>query len=112
MNRTFTLLAISTVLACLPAAALAKSRKGATEPCTADIPTTQMDKVLRDTVTGRFGQVDLDHNGGLSRAELQKTPAKAFPNLKKHFREMDTDRNGEIALTERDAWVRRHSCKK
>lgn len=112
MKKTITLLVISTMLAYLPTAAQSRTKTKDAKLCTADIPTTKMGKALRDDVTNSFAQADLDHSGGLSRDELKKTPTKAFPNLKKHFREMDTDRNGEITLQERDAWILKHACKK
>lgn len=52
-----------------------------------------------------FKKADTDGDGGLSKAELDKSGAKAFPNVKKNFDAMDTNKDGKVTIAERDAFV-------
>jgi hypothetical protein len=51
-----------------------------------------------------FKKADTDGSGGLSKAELEKTDAKAFPAIKKNFDAMDANKDGQVTMAERDAF--------
>lgn len=53
----------------------------------------------------RFKQADTNKSGGLSQKELKKTDKPRFALIKKHFKAMDSNRNGEISMAERDAYL-------
>lgn len=52
-----------------------------------------------------FKAADTDKSGGLSQAELAKTKAGEFGQIKQRFEQMDADRNGEVTMAERDAFL-------
>lgn len=52
-----------------------------------------------------FNQVDLNHSGGLSKLELDKTPARQFAGIKKSFDAMDVNRDGQVTMAERDGYT-------
>jgi Ca2+-binding EF-hand superfamily protein len=104
LNIIVMLVAVNLLFATLPA--VADPVKGQTAvPKSVDLQTNEMKPADRKALVDRFNKTDLDHSNGLSLAELEKSPPQTFPNIKKHFREMDTDQNGEVTIKERDAWV-------
>lgn len=58
----------------------------------------------RDAWLASFKTADLDDSGGLSRLELDKTRPNQFPALKKQFDRMDTNKDGQISVAERDGF--------
>lgn len=105
--------AIAAIFLAAATAAVAGQPKGAAQAAPLrDKPSETLPAAERRALQERFARADRDGSGGLSRAELAKTPAAAFPNLKKHFRAMDRDRNGEVSLAERDAWVRKQRARR
>jgi len=100
------------IAALLLAAATGQPKGAAQAAPLRDKPSETLPAAERRALQERFARADRDGSGGLSRAELAKTPAAAFPNLKKHFRAMDRDRNGEVSLAERDAWVRKQRARR
>ena len=58
-----------------------------------------------------FKKADTDGNGGLSKAELDKSGPKEFPAIKKHFDKMDADKDGKVTMAERDAFDAMHDAK-
>lgn len=58
-----------------------------------------------------FKKADTDGDGALSKAELDKTDAKAFPAIKKHFDAMDANKDGKITPAERDGFAEASKAK-
>jgi len=52
-----------------------------------------------------FNKADTNHSGGLSRAELKKTDKDRFTLIKENFKAMDTNKDGEVTIAERDAFI-------
>ena len=57
-----------------------------------------------------FKRADKDHDGGLSRKELEQV--KGFPSLKKNFDAMDANRDGKVTIAERQAWIDKRARRK
>ncbi len=58
-----------------------------------------------------FKKADHDQSGGLSKAELSKTKADQFPGIKKNFTKVDANKDGQVTIKERDAYVARTQAK-
>lgn len=112
MKPRTTLLALALVLGA-GACADTESRGGSdravapTPPLSAD-RTTDPD-VDRDAIHARmFAEVDTDHDGTLSAAELQATTSPHGRMLRDHVAEVDTDRDGAVSRDELAAAIARH----
>lgn len=57
----------------------------------------------------RFKQTDTNKSGGLSQKELKKTDKPRFALIKQHFKAMDSNRNGEVSIAERDTFIAKTS---
>lgn len=73
----------------------------AQSPATA---TPQQDAKERAAWEERFKKADTNRSGGLSRAELEKSDKNRFGLIRKHFSEMDANKDGEVTIAERDAF--------
>lgn len=49
-----------------------------------------------------FRKADKDGSGGLSKAELKN--AAGFPGIKKYFKRMDTNKDREVSISERNTF--------
>lgn len=52
-----------------------------------------------------FKKADLNDSGGLSKAELAKTPSGQFEDLKKNFSVADSNRDGQVTVAEYEAFL-------
>jgi hypothetical protein len=52
-----------------------------------------------------FREHDKNKDGGLQKNEVGD---KAFPNIRDHFPEMDTNNDGKVTIAEHDAWEKKH----
>lgn len=52
-----------------------------------------------------FASADTDKSGGLSMAELGKTGPKKFGLLKQKFADVDANKDGQVTISERDAYI-------
>jgi Ca2+-binding EF-hand superfamily protein len=66
--------------------------------------TAFFDKIRSDWET-LFKSADTDKSGGLSKAELDKTPPAQFPEIKRRFSDMDANKDGQVSIEERDLFV-------
>lgn len=57
----------------------------------------------------RFNKADTNKSGGLSQKELKKTDKPRFALIKQHFKAMDSNRNGEVSIAERDTFIAKTS---
>jgi Ca2+-binding EF-hand superfamily protein len=60
---------------------------------------------IRSDWEALFKNADTDKSGGLSKAELDKTPAGQFPEIKRRFDDMDANKDGQVTIAERDKFV-------
>ena len=100
MKRSFVILAA--IAAAFAGNALAQNKSGA--------PLTEEQKDAR--WEENFKKADTDHSGGLNKAELAKTRSGAFPGIKKHFDAMDANKDGQVTVGERDAYIASHQARK
>jgi Ca2+-binding EF-hand superfamily protein len=63
-----------------------------------------VDKIRSDWET-LFKNADTDKSGGLSKAELDKTPPGQFPEIKRRFDDMDANKDGQVTIAERDLFA-------
>lgn len=54
-----------------------------------------------------FARADANKSGGLSKKEVDSAVAPGFPIIKNNFDDMDADRNGQVTIQERDAFLKR-----
>ena len=54
-----------------------------------------------------FAVADTNKSSGLSKKEVDGAAAPGFPLIKKNFDAMDTDRNGQVSVAERNAFMTR-----
>lgn len=59
------------------------------------------------TFEDAFAKADTNMSGGLSKKEVESAPAPGFPLIAKNFAAMDTDKNGQVSVAERDAYVKK-----
>lgn len=62
------------------------------------------DRIRSDWET-LFKNADIDKSGGLSKAELDKTPPRQFVEIKRRFDSMDVNKDGQVSIKERDKFV-------
>lgn len=55
-----------------------------------------------------FNKADLNDSGGLSLVELGKVSGDAFAFMKKNFKAMDTNKDGQVTLAEQQAYLAKH----
>lgn len=53
----------------------------------------------------RFKAADTDQSGGLSATELTQPAGKGLIQIRKHFKEMDVNQDGQVTLDERDVFM-------
>jgi Ca2+-binding EF-hand superfamily protein len=58
-----------------------------------------------------FKTVDTDNSGGVSKAELDKADPNLLKRIRKNFDDMDANKDGEVTLSERDAYVEKQGSK-
>lgn len=58
-----------------------------------------------NTLEARFTLADADRSGGLSKAELAGAAAPGFPIIAKNFDVMDTNKDGQVTLAERNGAI-------
>ena len=58
-----------------------------------------------NTLEARFTLADTDRSGGLSKAELAGAAAPGFPIIAKNFDAMDTNKDGQVTLAERNGAI-------
>jgi len=54
----------------------------------------------------KFRKADADKSGGLSKAELAKTAPNEFRFIKRNFDQLDTNKDGQVTVAERDAGLK------
>lgn len=54
-----------------------------------------------------FAAADTNKSGGLSKREIDSAPAPGFPLIKQNFDAMDTNRDGQVSIEERNAFVKK-----
>lgn len=54
-----------------------------------------------------FTKADANMSGGLSKKEVENAAKPGFPLIRQNFDAMDTDKNGQVSMAERDAFMRR-----
>lgn len=59
----------------------------------------------QDAWTELFRKADTDGSGGLSKAELARTDARILRGIKKNFDPMDTNKDGQVTIAERNAFL-------
>ena len=52
-----------------------------------------------------FDRVDADKSGGVTKEELKKAGPDELKMIKENFDAMDTNKDGQVTLKERDAFV-------
>lgn len=62
------------------------------------------DRIRSDWET-LFKNADIDKSGGLSKAELDRTPPRQFVEIKRRFDNMDVNKDGQVSIKERDKFV-------
>lgn len=61
----------------------------------------------RKTFETAFAAADTNKSGGLSKREVDNAPAPGFPLIKKQFDAMDANRDSQVSIEERNAFVRK-----
>jgi hypothetical protein len=55
-----------------------------------------------------FKEHDKNNDRGLQKSEVGD---KAFPHIRDHFAEMDTNKDGKVTMAEHDAWEKKQNAK-
>ena len=77
------------------------------EMTTPKADSTVKNKSKHERGNAAFNRADKDHDG-----TLDKTEAKAMPRVSKHFKAIDTDKDGTVSLDEVHAYMKSHSAKR
>jgi hypothetical protein len=65
----------------------------------------------KDDWMARFKKADANNSGGLSKAELEKTGPNEFGFIKRNFDQLDTNKDGQVTIAERDAGLKAAQAK-
>lgn len=61
----------------------------------------------RKAYEDQFARADVNKSRGLSKKEVENAAAPGFPIIKNNFNAMDANRDGQVSIGERDAFLKR-----